>query len=255
MIFVDSAVGSNELEGPLKQMGLPVEKTHLESGDLMWEGLGAGGSSALVGVEVKKIGELIGALRSNRLQGDQLPKMQRTFTPGCCWLVIEGQWKHDDRGLVVTYQGKGRGWTPLHGRMTAVELEKQLLTLEMLGGLHVRYTNTRRDTLRCLGALYRWWSDTALDRHTSHVAIYHPAPLIPISQFRQTISTLPGVGLKVSKAVERHFGGSLRLAFEATSHEWETITTTDDAGRQRVFGPKNAARVLAAIQDRGRYGR
>ncbi len=252
MIFVDKATGSKGLVAPLQKLGLAVEPVHLQFGDLMWEGLGAGGHSVDVGVEYKKLGDCIQSLRNKRLQGHQVPGMTKAYEHR--WLVVEGHWRHDESGRIVTYRGKKLGWRPVPGNMNAAELEKELLTLEVLTGLHVRYTNTTPDSLRFLHTLYRWWTDKALDRHTSHIAVYEPPTLVPIGQFRRTVCTLPGIGIKVSIAVERHFG-TLRAAFNAGAHEWAMISTTDDRGRERRIGSKDADRIFKAIHERSRHVR
>jgi ERCC4-type nuclease len=247
MIWVDAAVGSNELVKPLVKLGYPAEKTSLKFGDIAFTGLGEGGVDTEVGIEFKKLSELVEALRSGRFVGHQLPGLQSTFDHA--WLCIEGTWQHDDQGQIATYQGRGRGWRPLHGRMSAGELDKQLLTIEMLGGIHVHTTASRRDTLRWLGSLYRWWTDTALDRHSSHRTIYRPKPLVPVSQFRQTVATLPGIGYRTSAAVEDAFYGNLRLAIGASVEEWAEITTVDDNGKARRIGEKDATRIVNAIRE------
>lgn len=251
MILVDYRQGSAELVTPLKRLGLPVEKTTLDFGDLAWEGRGAHGQSVDIGVEFKLLPELVQSLRSGRLVGHQLLGM-RGAEAGTeplydfAWLVVEGQWRTDKRGQVCTRVR--RGWKPVHGQMSGGELEKQLLTLQLCGGLNVRFTSTRTDTLRVLSSLYRWWTDTDLDRHTSHLAIYHPPTLVPISDFRRVVKALPDVGMKVSLAAQKKFK-SLRRAFNATEGEWAELTAIDDNGKARKLGARTASRIVRIITE------
>jgi ERCC4-type nuclease len=215
MILVDAAVGSKELVEPLMRLGLRARKTHLPYGDVAFVGRGQGGSEVGIGIELKKFRDLVSSLRSGRLQGHQLIGLQQAYD--FRWLIVEGQWKHGRYGELI--QGKSR----VHGSMTAAELEKRLLTLEVQGGIRIRHTFSRADTLRVLGSLYRWWTDRSLEEHDSHITIYHPPTLVPVSQFRQTVSTLPGIGLKLSQVVEQHFGKSLWRAMDAPKSEWAKI--------------------------------
>jgi hypothetical protein len=149
----------------------------------------------------------------------------------------------------VTYQGRHRGWVPLHGKMKASELEKQVLTLELCGGLHVRYTNSRADTVRALCNLYRWWTDQALDHHTSHLAVHDQPTLIPIDEFRAAFCKLPGVGIKASMAVAERFSNSLWALTRATVSDLADIRVVDDStGKSRRLGEAVASRIHAFVR-------
>jgi hypothetical protein len=128
--------------------------------------------------------------------------------------------------------------------MNAGELEKQLLTLEMCGGVHVRHTNSQRDTVRFLGSLYRWFTDKAMDAHTSHLAVHNPPMLFAVSKFRQAVMRWPGIGMKASAAVEKHFGGSIVRAAGAPVDEWADLETTDDRGKTRRLGTAAAKKIV-----------
>lgn len=236
-ILVDHAVGSVELIDPLCRMGFPAEKIVQPYGDVAFEGRGEGGKSVMIGVELKTVGDLIGSLRTNRIN-DQLIGLVDTYDHR--WLVIEGEWRVDRAGLVLT-QGRGGTWRAAHGKMTVGELENRITTLEMMGGLRVRRTFNRADTLRFIGGLYRWWTDRALDAHTSHLTVYQPSLIVPVSQFRATTMTLPGIGRKTSKLVETHFQ-TLRRAFAAHSSDWTQV---------EGIGPKTASAIQDVIDGRG----
>ncbi len=234
MILVDRRVGSKELLQPLLAAGMMVTLTELEFGDVAFQGFGPKGTTLDIGVELKTIGDCVSSLTSGRLAGHQLPGLRAAYEH--TWVLVEGNWRHDDHGQLVTYQGKRRGWKPIPGRMSATELEKQLLTLELCGGVHVRHTNSRSDTLRFLCSLYRWWTDKAVDAHTSHLAVHTPPALVAVSPFRQAVMRWPGLGLKASLAVERHFGASVIRAVTAEPGEWAEIETVDDRGKTRRLG-------------------
>lgn len=242
MIFVDRRVGSKDLLAPLQRLGLDAELVELEYADIAFSGLGAKGTTLDIGVELKTLGDLVGSLRSGRLAGHQLPGLRAQYEHA--WLVVEGQWRADEQGQVITYQGQARGWRPLPGKMRASEFEKQVLTLELCGGLHVRYTNSRIDTVRFVSNLYRWWTDQAFDHHTSHLAVHEPPTLVPISAHRAAFTRLPGIGIRSSRAVADHFHNSLRLAARAPISEWADIAVVDESkGTSRRIGTATAERI------------
>lgn len=244
MLLVAKEPSSAELEGPLQRMGLPAEKTHLDFGDFAFLGRGVGGKQVMVGIELKKVNDFIGSLRTNRLQGHQGPGMLSTYDYR--YLLIEGQTRTDKFGL-VNQRGKFGRWKPVRGKMTTMELEERILTLVHNGGFHfVRTTNTRRDTLLWIAALYRWWTDRDMDEHKSHLGIHTPSGVVPLTRFRKAVYALPGIGLKTSLAAQQKFR-SLRRAFTSSERDWAELVTTDSEGKSRRLGEKEAARIISEI--------
>ena len=90
MILVDTRAGSNELIEPLLKAGLPVEEATLEFGDLAFLGRGEGGKKLTIGIEHKKMGDLVQSMTGGRLAGHQLPGMLGMYDR--CWLIAEGDW-------------------------------------------------------------------------------------------------------------------------------------------------------------------
>jgi len=231
MILVDDRGGSNDLLKPLRAAGLPAEITRIEAGDLMFEGRGNGGHPVFIGIEYKKLSELVGSFRSGRLQGYQIPAMQKAdfdFT----FLLVEGEILTDKNGLLQKRLGP-RNFVPLGGRMTVNELFKRTLTLHFQCGVMTWWTQNQRETIQAIDALYRTMTDRDLDQHMSHLTIYRPPPLTVVSKFRQTVSTFPEIGFKTSIAVEQKFK-TIKRAINATSAEWQTI---------EGIGPKIAQKV------------
>ncbi len=230
MIAVDSRAGSCELAEPLRAAGLPVESTRLEFGDLFWVGRGEQGAPLAVGVEHKKLPDLVNSLNTDRLAGHQLTGMLRTYDRS--YLVIEGQWEADADGrVVVPSRVRGR-WQPLKGAMLASALEQRVLTLAHRGGLQVRWTRDQAETVRFLSALYRFWVDRDLNKHSSHLAIHSPdldrALLTPVSDARRVYAAFPYIGYTRSGAVERHFS-TVWDAVNASEKDWMHV---DGIGKQ-----------------------
>ena len=250
MLLVDERVGSHDLVTPLQALGLPASLTRLEFGDVAFVGKGVNGVDVLVGVELKKVGDLLDSLRSGRLAGHQLPGLQKMYQH--TWLLVEGIWHINRAGRIGCGTMRGKPY----GRITIGELNKRLLTLQLLGGLHLWFTAGRPASLSFILALYRFWTDGNLDSHRSHITMYHPEPLKPVSQFQRTISTLPGLGWSLSLAAQKHFG-SLARAATAVAAEWATLTTLDARGHTRRLGMATAAKVVTALThhyERSSYG-
>ncbi len=130
------------------------------------------------------------------------------------------------------------------------QMEKRVLTLELLDGLHVRFTNTRRDSVVFLSNLIHWWTDKAMDEHTSHLHDHQPLGFLTISDFRSVVQRFPGISLGTSLAVELHFQSNLRKAVCAGVNEWAGITTLDRKGQARRLGIKKAEKIVAFCEGR-----
>lgn len=257
MLLVDAATGSKELADPLRRAGLPVEVTHLDFGDIVFSGRGEYGTPLYIGLELKKIGEFVESLRSKRFQGHQLLGLTRDFDRR--YLVLEGDYHHDTKGRAVVFRGTGKP-RPLLGVANAVALEQEILNIQTRGGCWVRHTTGRRDTLRFIEAVYRYWTEKNLDEHKSHMAVYAPdldrGLLTPTSDFRRVLCTLlPGIGLATSKAVEDRciVAGkpSLRKMLSLDEQQWAELTTTTKGKRGEVktrrLGEARAKQIMGTL--------
>lgn len=251
MLLVDSRSGSEELVDPLRKRGLEVVETKLEFGDVAFEGRGDGGAPVQIGIEVKKLNELVQSMRSGRLEGFQLLGMRGAAENDqplydFAYLFIQGEVEFDKRGVLLERKWRrGRqSLEPMHGAMNAYEFLKRIQNLHLNGGLNTQYAPTQDRLVTNIEVLYRVWTDKDKDAHTSHLAIYNPPTLVPVSQFRRTINTLPGLGFERSAAAQRVFG-DLHTAINATADEWAKLTTNG-----KKFGTPAAQSVVAAIHKR-----
>lgn len=250
MLLVDNRDGSCELVEPLTARGLPVRSLRMPYGDLAWVGRGLKGCQVSIGVEFKKLGELVQSLRTERLQGHQMVGMRDEFD--YCYLLVEGELMYDRQGT-LTARGPRINGRPgfvnnMPGQMTIAELLMRLNVLHLCGGLTPILSPSREDTLQLISALYRTWTDKDLDQHRSHIAMYNAPPLVPISQQRMTLKTLPRIGMRASKAVADHFGNNLGRAFAASVEEWAGIEVIGDNGKPRKLGKAAAREIVAFIK-------
>lgn len=257
MILVDYRAGSKELHAPLaKIFGAPlVSVEELPFGDISFTGKGAAGSTLEIGIEYKKLGEMMTSMRDGRFSGHQLPGMLGPKGMyDYAFLLIEGDWHIDDDGYMTTLQfrrGKRPEWKRAPGNMRAAEYGKHLLTYEMCGGIRICNSRTQNDSVRVIADLYRWWTDRAIDEHTSHMAQHKPAFLANVSEFRRAIAAWPGVGLKWSKAVEDELTTGSRSISQAASYPvewWAELSTTDNKGNTRRFGEANARKLVKFLR-------
>lgn len=257
MILVDYREGSKELLVPLAAAGLPVQEDTLEFGDLAFMGRGVAGADVWIGIEHKKLPDLVQSLTTERLAGHQLGGMVTTYDRS--YLVVEGEWDATDSGR-ITMPGKWRGrQTPLKGAPDAVVLEQRVITLETRGGQRVRWSPSQRATVRWVVALYRFWTDKALDEHKSHLAIHAP-DLDPklkehVSDFRKGLNgAVPGLGFVLTGAIEQAVfdptkkEGSWALLLSLSEKELADIEYTTEKGKVRRVGPAKAKTILERLR-------
>lgn len=263
MLYVDDRDGSSELLKPLAALGLPVQEKRLAAGDLAFVGRGEGGELLSIGVEHKKLPDLIDALNSGRLtantqsKGGQIPRMIRTYDRS--YLVVEGDWERSGGGRVSSWKKRGRRG-PVRGAPHAIELRKRLFVIELRWGIKVVYCKSRRDTLDTIFTWFRVWTDKSLDEHRSHLAIHAPdadtSLRFPMSNFRAGIQAwLPGVGFAASKTIEdwvttvkdgRRVTEPYRLMLK-THGEWAALELPDRYGKIKRLGDMRAQNIMKEL--------
>lgn len=260
MMLVDDRIGSRDLHGALERLGVPVDLTRLDSCDVAFVGRGLQDEPITIGVELKRVrgadankADLLSSLRSGRFAGSQLGRMQDYDR---AWLVTEGLWRTSEDGVVEVY-GQGR-WTPLqYGRSTLLmaDLQAELLTVIIRGGLGYWHCPTPRDTVRFLATLYRWWTHKSLDEHRSHQAIYLPPPdravFVEPSVLCKMLSCLPGVGYEKAVAIEAHFG-SLAAVWNATPQDLCAVDGIGTVMADRIYTTLHGAHAATTVTPRPR---
>lgn len=239
MLLVDYRSGSKELIEPLRRMGLTVDETDLHSGDIAFIGRGEKGVPIWIGIEFKTLTELMQSMRTGRLTGHQLLKMQDDFR--FKYLFIEGLLRMNEHGQLLRRSGRGT-WKPMPGALPISELFKRLFSLTMGTGTLWSIFDNRALTLRAIVDLYRTWTDKDQDQHRSHLAMYDPPPIVPINQQRQMLCKLPGVNVKGSKALLGQFG-SVRNVCNASAKQIADVETVDDHGKTRRLGDAAGLRM------------
>lgn len=233
-LLLDDRIGSKELFVPLQQKGVPLELTRLRFGDAAVVGNGPDGVT-MVGVERKRIRDLLASLMTGRLAGHQLPGLVEEYAYR--WIVVEGVYRTNTLGYVEIPKGQGR-WESL--RFDGLALDKYLLTLELRGGCGVKRTYNIDETAQFLAALHSWWGEK-WESHRGHLALHTPPDamiLVKPSLSREWAAKLPGIGFERAGAVAEKFKSGLALA----------LATEEELRRIDGIGRKIAANAIAAIQ-------
>ena len=211
MLLVDNRIGSKELHPALAKQ-VESQLTHMEFADFSWLGKGPDDSLACVGVERKRIGDLISSMQSGRLSGHQLRGLINNHD--ITYLLVEGMWKSDKDGLLCTYKyGK---WVPYsHGRGVMVrEVSNYLNTLAIACGVKVWQTQTAEMSVGWLVNTYRWWQK----RWEQHGAWkqFHVSPMTQVKLRKPTLvervaKEFDGVGWERAMGVGKRFGSVMEM--------------------------------------------
>ena len=237
---VDKRSGSNEVIEPLKKIGVPVEETILEAGDMAFVGNGPDGQ-VTIGVEYKKLGDLIQSMRNGRF-ADQLRAMKQHYD--ISWLLIEGGIKgYHPRSPVFIRSGSKRPFK-VPGNVSYHEIVSWCMTMCMHGGVLVWRTDNQEETVAWLRSLYLWWTTKEYHDHTAMLDFYVPPP-VGANPFRgptlcqKVAVALPRVGSKKAIKASKHFQ-SVAAMVNATEEQWAEIPG---------FGPKDSATIVHAINE------
>lgn len=229
MILVDPRDGSKELIPLLGDMCVPC---HLESGDVIFHGNGPDGDLT-IGIEVKKVGDLLNSETTGRLAATQLPAMLKaSYWP--CWILVVGSYRMGMRGeLQVRHRG---GWVPFKiGNRTAPYsyVEAFLIEVEVFG-FKVKVVDSNESAAKWIEMAYRWWQKDWADHkamlkfdksHAQRRALMpHEsdpdfARKLKVASF---IKELPALGWDRAMRAAEHFPTVID-AVNATEQDWSSV--------------------------------
>ena len=220
MIFLDPRAGSSDYLPRLRALGAPVEFAPMEFGDVSF----ADNRGRAIGIELKKLNDILACVLNGRFSGHQLPGLVRDYAEA--YLVVEGFWRPNPQdGVLETW--RGRGWVPVQlGKKTWMwrDFDSFLNTIEVKGGVRVRRTASEDETARVVYGLYNWWSHA--DDHRSHLALNRAGRDVALfarpTLVRRMASELPGVGYEKSAAVAAAFP-TVRRMVDASEKEWKAV--------------------------------
>lgn len=216
MIYIDDRIGSRELTPYFSPYGVDVESTRLDAGDFCFYGHGEQ-EECLVGVERKRLSDLIQSMRDRRLSGAQLPKLLAQY--GYVYLIVEGVWRPGRTGILEVL--KGKGWAAYgsgQGRKPIMyaEVDNYLNSLGLRAGVRVKRSNGEQETAAQVVNLYKHFQKE-WGKHTAHSQVYAPVPepkkagwRVEVwtqeeEQLRAFAAQIPGIDRKCD-AIARKFG-------------------------------------------------
>lgn len=238
---VDTRAGSGPLVPLLQRRGVKgVEAATLLYGDIAIDGNGPEGMPVAVGIEYKRLGDMLQCIDNGRFVGHQLPGMLDCYN--VIVLLVEGIWRERSDGLIEVPAGPT--WKPIRsgaGFAMASGLVGFLNTMEFKVGIKVMRTGTTSQTVDCLFHMNNWWTKKEWEDHRAHLAFDNSQALALISRpslVRRVAKELPGVGMGRSGPVARAFTSVVDMAM-ATVEEWEAIEGIGKTTARRVVQAMN----------------
>jgi hypothetical protein len=174
MLLIDRRENNGILK-LVQRLDVDAMETELEYGDCCFSGSGPSGDCT-VGIERKRVDDLINSMKDRRLSGHQIRGMRKAYD--FLFLFIEGIWR-PGAGDVIEVCLNG-GWRTLYGRADRRSVSYQqvmnyLTTLELRGGVVVRRTGGPQDTAVQYVSLWKWFQK-GWQEHTSHDQVYTNTP-------------------------------------------------------------------------------
>jgi ERCC4-type nuclease len=166
-VFIDSRIGSREISHHLSRY-TPRMLTTLEYGDASWLGNGPEGEgTACVGVERKRLRDMLSSMESGRLANHQLIGMANAYHYS--YVVVEGIWRSGVGEIIEIPRGRGK-WEPLtlgSRKFTVSVMDNFTNTLQCMLGVMVVFTPTLERTCMWITNVYRWWTAKKWHQHRS----------------------------------------------------------------------------------------
>jgi ERCC4-type nuclease len=218
MITLDDRIGSAELARPLKKLGCKVQVKRMEFADIAWQGHTAHGLCP-IGVERKKVAELVNAMTDTRFTGHQIPGLLKHYADR--YLLIEGRYWADPRTGLLIVNGREAGYGLK--RFMYRDFEHFVMSIRRKARLEIVQCSCEKDTAWWLHTAYTWYTDKTWEQHKSVYAIDEVRPDTAIlderTLLRRVAAQLPSVGWVRSKVVEERFG-SIHEMCNARVADW-----------------------------------
>lgn len=268
MLLIDTRAGSKDLIQErgggywLRNTHTPVQPTTLLAADIAFLGNGPDNSYVGVGIEYKKVGDLLQCMCDGRLSGTQLPLLQELY-PQQYWLLIEGLWQgNPNTGLLEhywmnPYSHKYQWITSSVGsrKFTAMEFNGWLTTMAVAGGLRILPTCLDlASTVQMIQAQYHWWTSKQYEDHRSHLAPDNsgtPARLMrkPKTQAERSrllteniAARFEGIGWDKATRMANRFKTPRRL-MNASADEWMEVDGIGKGITERAFKDMDGGEV------------
>lgn len=193
--------------------------------DVVCSGNGPSGE-ILVGVEVKKIPDLLSSISTGRLVATQLPKLLVDYSE--IWLLTIGEYRAGVNGR-LEIRGH-RGWFPHKIGSNSVPLSyvESFLVEAQVMGIHLKQVSGEREAVEWLRALHKFWSKP-WDKHRamrktdrSGERALMPGMDNNIRQMVEIAQKFPVLGFERAWAAAHCFENSVAMV-NATVEQWMAV--------------------------------
>ena len=211
-----------------------------------------------IGIERKKIGDLVSCILDGRLLYQA--QIAKENNIDIFIVIVEGRIRPnpDDGLLEIPCWGinprtmhRAEIWTPVKPAMTYSRFDQYLTELHRDAGIMVKRTEDVKETAAVIKAL---WDNYQRTDHQSLKQMFKPptptVQLVRPSLIRRIASEFPSVGWERSGAIAQYFQ-SVSEMVNADVSEWENIMTIDSNGKTRRIGHKTAENIIIAIRNGG----
>jgi ERCC4-type nuclease len=207
----------------IQRTGVHALSQELEFGDACFEGNGPDGKIA-IGIERKKIGDMLNCIDDARYAGHQRPGMLAMYNKSV--LMLEGVWKPEPVTGYLMECVAQLTWRPYKYRSQVVRYNKlfRYLISIQLSGVIVITTRDVEQTAYNIVELYHYFGKP-WDGHTSLLEIQKlniPEMRGKPSLVRRWASDLDGIGVKHSMEAEKVFKTPYDLA-KSDESDWLRI--------------------------------
>lgn len=223
MIKIDNRVGSKELVD-LFPPGR-AQLSNLRYADLTFTGNGPDDCIWSIGIERKRIRDLLNSMVTGRLTGHQVVGLCNCYD--AVYLIIEGIWRTNRNGFIEIL--KRKVWELLYfgqRAFTAQEVFGFLNSLLIFRGIIVWQTRNAQETVSLALALQHWWSYKKFDNHKSFEAPHLPFACLNknhgLNLVGQIAMGLPDVGVTRAKGIQKQFKTPLEMCL-ATEEDWMRV--------------------------------
>ena len=247
MLYIDPRAGSNTL---LDKFPDECEELTLDYGDVAFFGNGPDNITWFIGLEYKKLDDVVQCIKSGRFTGTQLPGMMRTFD--MCFLLVEGIPKADDQGHLISYKGRNVSYRM---GLPYQAYDNFLSSVSMFSALSgkpciVKTVGSQRETVRTINNLYllfqkKWEDHIAMSRpdrtkmqtisyDMSIVPILPTDPEYPTYVLQKALFQIDRVGWDVAGVIAEKFG-TMENALAVGVKEWQTIDHVGVVMADRIY--------------------
>jgi ERCC4-type nuclease len=233
-ILIDDRAGSKDYYKYLNDIGV---LGYLEYGDVGFIGFGPRGKAIPVGAEIKTLEDVLSCIHSGRFAGHQLPGMRQSYEVS--YLLIEGTWR-TNRGNGLLEVPRAHGWRSASwgGKAhTGKSFQSWLISMEQIGGIHVRSFRNKRDLSDFIRYLYSWFSKD-WDEHSACSVADESGKIFSFTKpglLRRVAKEFPGIGYKtLSARVEEHFESTHQMV-NAEVEEWMEIPGIGRKKAERIY--------------------